>query len=54
MAEMVGRVTMPVCLDVGGEMVEVGEVQVDMDLRGVRFDTKTGRMYAVLDMHVED
>ena len=54
MAEMVGRVTLPVCLDVGGKMVEVGTVQVDMDLRAVRIDTETNRMYAVLDLHVED
>lgn len=51
-----GRVTFPAYIEVGDRLVHVGDIQVDVDIRAVRYDeTPDGEgMQVVLDLSVED
>ena len=52
----IGRVTFPAYIEVGDRLVRVGDIQVDVDIRAVRYEDGvdgTG-MQVVLDLSVED
>lgn len=50
------RVTLPACVEVDGQMVPVGDAQVDVDIRAVRYETNDDGesvMYVVLDLSLD-
>ncbi|MCG7284965.1 hypothetical protein MHY85_03130 [Cellulomonas sp. ACRRI] len=54
-----GKVTLPAYIEVGSQLVHVGDVEVAVDIRAVRFegdreDEIGRRLHAVLDLSVED
>jgi hypothetical protein len=50
---MQGNVTIPAAIEVDGEPVMVGTVELKLDVAAIRVD-EDGEMYAVLDAKVED
>lgn len=52
MQNLPGRASLPLMLEVGDDLIEVGTVQIDLDVREVRYED--GRLLAVLDAHVKD
>jgi len=54
-----GKVTLPAYIEVAGELVRVGDIEVAVDIRAVRYEGDHGdeigrRLHAVLDVTVED
>lgn len=52
-----GKVTLPAYIEIGGEMVHVGIIEVAVDIRAVRYGSDDphagGELHAVLDLSVE-
>lgn len=48
----VGRTVIPLRMEVGGEHVDVGDVELEVDIRDLHIDEK-GQIYALLDLRPE-
>lgn len=51
--DLTGRCTLPLKMELDGELVEVGTTQVDLDLRALKIGDD-GRLFAVVDLSAED
>ncbi|NKY08942.1 hypothetical protein [Cellulomonas hominis] len=51
-----GKVTLPAFIEVGDELVRVGDIEVAVDIRAVRYEVESDGypVKAVLDLSVED
>ena len=51
--DLTGRCTLPLMMELDGDLVRVGTTQVDLDLRDLRIGDD-GKLFAVVDLHAED
>lgn len=52
LSTLTGTCRIPLYMNDGGRLVDIGTVEVDLDLRSLQVDEE-GRLFAVVDLHAE-
>lgn len=52
LSTLTGTCQIPLRMEDGGRLVDIGTVEIDLDLRSLQVDS-SGQLYAVVDLHAE-